>query len=438
MACLTKYEGVQDYMIKPVPVGDRTWYSYARINEVLPMPHLIDIQRKSYEWFMREGLCEIFHDISPIKDFTGNLELSFEGFTLGDPKYSVEECKERDASYSAPLNVNVRLLYKDTGEIKESKVFMGDFPLMTETGTFIINGAERVIVSQLVRSPGVYYNVSMDPSGKKMYGTTVIPNRGAWIEFETDVNDVIYARVDRTRKLPATVLLRALGLSSNAEILALFGEHPSVLATLERDATTNREEALIEIYKKLRPGEPPTLENSTQLIEATFFDNKRYDLASVGRYKLNKKLGWRRRLLDKVLDAPLVDTSTGEIILPAGTRIDDKAIDIIEQSEIFSGVGLKEVFIRVKEQVLKLICTADIPEKHRTVTVEDVLASFGYLLNLMDGLGTGDDIDHLGNRRVRSVGELLQNQFRIGLARMERVVKERMTIRICNHAAVFY
>ena len=415
-------------MFKPVPVGDRTRYSYARINEVLPMPHLIDIQRKSYEWFMREGLCEIFHDISPIKDFTGNLELSFEGFTLGDPKYSVEECKERDASYSAPLNVNVRLLYKDTGEIKESKVFMGDFPLMTETGTFIINGAERVIVSQLVRSPGVYYNVSMDPSGKKMYGTTVIPNRGAWIEFETDVNDVIYARVDRTRKLPATVLLRALGLSSNAEILALFGEHPSVLATLERDATTNREEALIEIYKKLRPGEPPTLENSTQLIEATFFDNKRYDLASVGRYKLNKKLGWRRRLLDKVLDAPLVDTSTGEIILPAGTRIDDKAIDIIEQSEIFSGVGLKEVFIRVKEQVLKLICTADIPEKHRTVTVEDVLASFGYLLNLMDGLGTGDDIDHLGNRRVRSVGELLQNQFRIGLARMERVVKERMTI----------
>ena len=285
-------------MFKPVPVGDRTRYSYARINEVLPMPHLIDIQRKSYEWFMREGLCEIFHDISPIKDFTGNLELSFEGFTLGDPKYSVEECKERDASYSAPLNVNVRLLYKDTGEIKESKVFMGDFPLMTETGTFIINGAERVIVSQLVRSPGVYYNVSMDPSGKKMYGTTVIPNRGAWIEFETDVNDVIYARVDRTRKLPATVLLRALGLSSNAEILALFGEHPSVLATLERDATTNREEALIEIYKKLRPGEPPTLENSTQLIEATFFDNKRYDLASVGRYKLNKKLGWRRRLLD--------------------------------------------------------------------------------------------------------------------------------------------
>ena len=415
-------------MFKPVPVGNRTRYSYARINEVLPMPHLIDIQRKSYEWFMREGLCEIFHDISPIKDFTGNLELSFEGFTLGEPKYTVEECKERDASYSAPLNVNVRLLYKDTGEIKESKVFMGDFPLMTETGTFVINGAERVIVSQLVRSPGVYYAVTMDPSGKKMYGTTVIPNRGAWIEYETDLNDVIYARVDRTRKLPATVLLRAMGLTQNEDILALFNNHPSVAATLERDTTTTREEALIEIYKKLRPGEPPTLENASALIEATFFDNKRYDLASVGRYKLNKKLGWRRRLLDKVLDQPLVDVSTGEIIAKAGTKIDLDVIDKIEESGIFAGPGLKEVFIRLKEQPMKIICTSDIPEDHRTITVEDVMASFGYLLNLMDGLGTGDDIDHLGNRRVRRVGELLQNQFRIGLARMERVVKERMTI----------
>ena len=415
-------------MFKPVPVGNRTRYSYARINEVLPMPHLIDIQRKSYEWFMREGLCEIFHDISPIKDFTGNLELSFEGFTLGEPKYTVEECKERDASYSAPLNVNVRLLYKDTGEIKESKVFMGDFPLMTETGTFVINGAERVIVSQLVRSPGVYYAVTMDPSGKKMYGTTVIPNRGAWIEYETDLNDVIYARVDRTRKLPATVLLRAMGLTQNEDILALFNNHPSVAATLERDTTTTREEALIEIYKKLRPGEPPTLENASALIEATFFDNKRYDLASVGRYKLNKKLGWRRRLLDKVLDQPLVDVSTGEIIAEAGTKIDLDVIYKIEESGIFAGPGLKEVFIRLKEQPMKIICTSDIPEDHRTITVEDVMASFSYLLNLMDGLGTGDDIDHLGNRRVRRVGELLQNQFRIGLARMERVVKERMTI----------
>ena len=415
-------------MFKPVPVGNRTRYSYARINEVLPMPHLIDIQRKSYEWFMREGLCEIFHDISPIKDFTGNLELSFEGFTLGEPKYTVEECKERDASYSAPLNVNVRLLYKDTGEIKESKVFMGDFPLMTETGTFVINGAERVIVSQLVRSPGVYYAVTMDPSGKKMYGTTVIPNRGAWIEYETDLNDVIYARVDRTRKLPATVLLRAMGLTQNEDILALFNNHPSVAATLERDTTTTREEALIEIYKKLRPGEPPTLENASALIEATFFDNKRYDLASVGRYKLNKKLGWRRRLLDRVLAQPLVDVSTGEIIAEAGTKIDLDVIDKIEESGIFAGPGLKEVFIRLKEQPMKIICTSDIPEDHRTITVEDVMASFGYLLNLMDGLGTGEVIAMWGTRRVRRVGELLQNQFRIGLARMERVVKERMTI----------
>ena len=305
---------------------------------------------------------------------------------------------------------------------------MGDFPLMTETGTFVINGAERVIVSQLVRSPGVYYAVTMDPSGKKMYGTTVIPNRGAWIEYETDLNDVIYARVDRTRKLPATVLLRAMGLTQNEDILALFNNHPSVAATLERDTTTTREEALIEIYKKLRPGEPPTLENASALIEATFFDNKRYDLASVGRYKLNKKLGWRRRLLDKVLDQPLVDVSTGEIIAEAGTKIDLDVIDKIEESGIFAGPGLKEVFIRLKEQPMKIICTSDIPEDHRTITVEDVMASFGYLLNLMDGLGTGDDIDHLGNRRVRRVGELLQNQFRIGLARMERVVKERMTI----------
>lgn len=415
-------------MFKPVPIGNRTRYSYARIVEVLKMPHLIDLQRKSYEWFMREGLCEIFKDISPIKDFTGNLELSFEGFSLGEAKYNVEECKERDASYSAPLNVNVRLLYKETGEIKESKVFMGDFPLMTETGTFIINGAERVIVSQLVRSPGVYYNATMDPIGKKVYGTTVIPNRGAWIEFETDINDVIYARVDRTRKLPATVLLRALGLSSNDEIMSTFNNHPSVAATLEKDTTTGTEEALIEIYKKLRPGEPPTAENARQLIENTFFDSKRYDLANVGRYKLNKKLGWRRRLLDKVLAEPIVDASTGEIILEAGTHIEDDAIDKIEQSGIYKDGGLHAAMINFKDAPMKLIFTAEIPENKRTVTAEDILAAFSYLLTLMDGLGLPDDIDHLGNRRVRSVGELLQNQFRIGLARMERVVKERMTI----------
>ena len=415
-------------MFKPVPVGDRTRYSYARINEVLPMPHLIDIQRKSYEWFIKEGLCEIFHDISPIKDFTGNLELSFENFELGKPKYGVEECKERDESYSAPMNVKVRLVYKDTGEIKESSVFMGNFPLMTDTGTFVINGAERVIVSQLVRSPGVYYSVEIDPSGKKLYGTTVIPNRGAWIEYETDVNDVIYARVDRTRKLPATVLLRALGLSSNDEIIGLFGEHPSLMATLEKDTTKNRDEALIEVYKKLRPGEPTILENATQLIEATFFDNKRYDLASVGRYKLNKKLGWRSRLTGVVIAEPIVDTETGEIIIPAGTRMTTENLDKVEASGVYSEQGLRKLKINFRDQQLDLIFTTGIDEKIRTVTVEDVLASFNYLLNVVDGYGGGDDIDHLGNRRVRCVGELLQNQFRIGLARMERVVKERMTI----------
>ncbi len=415
-------------MFKPVPVGDRIRYSYARINEVWPMPHLIDIQKSSYDWFIKEGLREIFHDISPIKDFTGNLELSFENFELGKPKYDVEECKERDESYSAPMNVKVRLVYKDTGEIKESSVFMGDFPLMTETGTFVINGAERVIVSQLVRSPGVYYAVNMDPSGKKIYGTTVIPNRGAWIEYETDINDVIYARVDRTRKLPATVLLRALGLSSNEEIISLFGEHPFAMATLEKDTTNNRDEALIEIYKKLRPGEPPTLENATQLIESTFFDNKRYDLAGVGRYKLNIKLGWRNRLQGNVIAEPLVDMETGEIILPAGTKMTEENLDKVEASGVYAEQGLRKIKIKFKDQDMDMLFTTGIDEKIRTVTVEDVLASFNYLLNLMDGHGTGDDIDHLGNRRVRCVGELLQNQFRIGLARMERVVKERMTI----------
>ena len=415
-------------MFKPVPVGDRIRYSYARINEVWPMPHLIDIQKSSYDWFIKEGLREIFHDISPIKDFTGNLELSFENFELGKPKYDVEECKERDESYSAPMNVKVRLVYKDTGEIKESSVFMGDFPLMTETGTFVINGAERVIVSQLVRSPGVYYAVNMDPSGKKIFGTTVIPNRGAWIEYETDINDVIYARVDRTRKLPATVLLRALGLSSNEEIINVFGEHPFVLATLEKDTTNNRDEALIEIYKKLRPGEPPTLENATQLIESTFFDNKRYDLAGVGRYKLNIKLGWRNRLQGNVIAEPLVDMETGEIILPAGTKMTEENLDKVEESGVFAEQGLRKLKIKFKDQDMDLLFTTGIDEKIRTVTVEDVYASFNYLLNLMDGHGNGDDIDHLGNRRVRCVGELLQNQFRIGLARMERVVKERMTI----------
>ena len=417
-------------MFKPVPVGDRTRYSYARINEILAMPHLIDIQRKSYEWFVQKGLMEILHDISPIKDFAGNLELSFESFELGTPKYSVEECKERDESYSAPMNVKARLIFKDKekGEIKESSVFMGDFPLMTDTGTFVINGAERVIVSQLVRSPGVYYSVTMDPSGKKIYGTTVIPNRGAWIEYETDINDIISARVDRTRKVPATVLLRALGLSSNDEILACFGNHPALLATLEKDTTTNRDEAMLELYKKLRPGEPVILENAVQLIENTFFDSKRYDLANVGRYKLNKKLGWRNRLSGTVLAEAIADEETGEIILPAGTKMTDENLDKIAESGIYNERGLRAVKIQNHDEEMLLMFTTGIDEKMHTVTNEDVFASFNYLLNLMDGHGTGDDIDHLGNRRVRCVGELLQNQFRIGLSRMERVVKERMTI----------
>ncbi|WP_293831655.1 DNA-directed RNA polymerase subunit beta [uncultured Phascolarctobacterium sp.] len=415
-------------MFKPVPVGDRTRYSYARINEILPMPHLIDIQRKSYEWFLKEGLVDILHDISPITDFTGNLELSFDTFDLGTPKYGVEECKERDESYSAPMNVKVRLLYKDTGEMKESNVFMGDFPLMTETGTFVINGAERVIVSQLVRSPGVYYGVTMDPSGKKLYNTTVIPNRGAWIEYETDTSDIISARVDRTRKVSATTLLRALGLSSNEEIIKTFGEHPALMATLEKDTTKNRDEAMLEVYKKLRPGEPVILENAVQLIENTFFDSKRYDLASVGRYKLNKKLGWRSRLSGTVIAEPIVDEETGEVVVAAGTKMTDEVLDKVAESGVYNEQGMRKIKIVDHENEMLVMFTTGIDEKLHTITVEDVFVSFNYLLNLMDGLGTADDIDHLGNRRVRCVGELLQNQFRIGLARMERVVRERMTI----------
>ena len=429
-------------MFKPVQTGDRTRYSFGKIKEVLPMPHLIDLQRKSYEWFMSDGLNEIFRDISPIKDFNGNLELSFQSFEIGEPKYTIEECKERDASYSAPLNVNVHLLYKDTGEIKESRVFMGDFPLMTPTGTFVINGAERVIVSQLVRSPGVYYDKIMDSSAIYLYGTTVIPNRGAWIEFETDLNHVIYARVDRTRKVPATVLLRAMGMESNEDILNFFGDTQienrtedgteiieAVKATLEKDSTTNCEEAMIELYKKLRPGEPPAFENAKQLIEQTFFDSKRYDLAYVGRYKLNKKLGWRNRLENCVLAEPLVDKETGEIIVPEGTLMTDEVLDTVEKSQVYKEYGLYQLKIKeLSGKVLRIVFTSGIPEALRTITKEDIFAAFGYLLNVMDGHGEKDDIDHLGNRRVRCVGELLQNQFRIGLARMERVVKERMTI----------
>ena len=416
-------------MFNPVSVGKRVRYSYAKINEVLDMPNLIEIQKNSYIWFLKEGLQEIFHDISPIQDFTGNLVLSFEAFTLGEPKYGVEECKERDVTYAAPLRVNVRLINRETGEIKEQEVFMGDFPLMTDTGTFIINGAERVIVSQLVRSPGVYYNESIDTSGKKLFNATVIPNRGAWLELETDANDVISVRVDRTRKLPATVLIRALGHATNGAILELFNDDARIRATLERDNTDSSEEALVEIYKRLRPGEPPTVDNATQLLETLFFDSKRYDLAAVGRYKLTKKLGWRRRLLGKTLNQYIADKDTGEIIVSEGTVVDEKIINLLEEKGIFSGTGIAEVKIRQKDgSSVKVLCNSVRPYSHRTITREDILASVSYLLNLMDGHGNTDDIDHLGNRRLRSVGELLQNQFRIGLSRMERVVRERMTI----------
>jgi DNA-directed RNA polymerase subunit beta len=419
-------------MFKPVHNGDRIRYSYARIKEVLKMPHLIDLQRKSYEWFIREGLHDVFKDVSPIKDFTDNLELSFENFTIGDPKYDIETCKEKDATYAAPLNVDVRLLYKDTGEIKESTVFMGDFPLMTDTGTFVINGAERVIVSQLVRSPGVYYAKDMDPMGKFLYGTTVIPNRGAWIEYETDLNDIIYARVDRTRKLPATALLRVMGLPTNDDIIQTFGEHPFLMATLAKDTTKNEEDALLEIYRKLRPGEPANLENAAQLIKNIFSDNRRYDLANVGRYKVNKKLGWRQRLLGKELTSPIAfenpDGTRGEVVLSAGTIIGDDEIDKIEQSGIYSEPGYAEVWVKYQEKPERIIVTKDIDASVRVITPADVIASFAYLLNVIDGMEGKDDIDHLGNRRVRCVGELLQNQFRIGLSRMERVIRERMTL----------
>ncbi len=413
-------------MFRPVHTGDRLRYSYARISEVLEMPHLIDIQRKSYEWFIRTGLHETFRDSSPIKDRNENLELSFEKVILGEPNYDIETCKDRDATYSAPLNVDVRLLNKDTGEIKESRVFMGNFPLMTDPGTFVINGAERVIVSQLVRSPGAYYNLEMDQTGKKLFGTTLIPNRGTWIKFETDMSDVVYVRIDSARKMPATVLLRIMGLSTNQEIIDCFGEHPAIVATLAKDTTSSREEALIEMYKKLRPGEPPNLDSAASMMETNFKDPKRYDLAPVGRYKMNKKMGWRGRLEGKTLAAPIC-AADGSVIVAANTYMNDAALDIIEESGIYSEAGINYAVVNNGGVDARVIFLQDIPDEVRILTDEDVIVSFNYLLNLMEGIGGPDDIDHLGNRRVRSVGELLQNQFRIGLARMERVVRERMS-----------
>ena len=423
-------------MFSPVPVGKRTRYTYARIKEVMEMPHLLDIQRNSYDWFLKEGLDEIFQDISPISDFTNNLVLSFEGFKLGEPKYTLDECRERDVTLAAPLRVNVRLINRETGEIKEQEVFMGDFPLMTDTGTFIINGAERVIVSQLVRSPGAYYQVSMDTTGKKLYNSTVIPNRGAWIELEMDANDIISARIDRTRKLPVTVLIRALGYGSNQQILDLFNNDERIRATLGRDDTTDEAEALKSIYRRLRPGEPPTEDNARQLLEGLFFDPKRYDLATVGRYKLTKKLGWKRRILGNVLADPIVDPETGEILIPADTIVDEDMlgkVSVEDEKRIFDLDDQHEKPIvlylhNAEGGRMKLICSPTLEDHYRTITKNDIIASISYLLNLINGVGKTDDIDHLGNRRVRSVGELLQNQFRIGLSRMERVVRERMTI----------
>ncbi|KIV58235.1 DNA-directed RNA polymerase subunit beta [Aneurinibacillus migulanus] len=424
--------------------------SYARIKEVMELPNLIEIQQKSYQWFLDEGLREMFHDISPIQDFTGNLVLEFIDYSLGEPKYSVDESKERDVTFAAPLRVKVRLINKETGEVKEQEVFMGDFPLMTETGTFIINGAERVIVSQLVRSPSVYFSTKVDKNGKQAYAATVIPNRGAWLELETDAKDIIYVRIDRTRKIPVTVLLRALGFGTDVEILNLLGEDEYIRNTLEKDNTESTEKALIEIYERLRPGEPPTVENAKSLLISRFFDPKRYDLANVGRYKINKKLHIKNRLFNQRLAETLIDTETGEIIAEAGQMLDRRLLDRImpylEDNVGYVTVkprgGVLEEDIRLQSinifsptedgKVIKVTSNGVIDKKIKHITPADIISSINYFINLLHGIGTTDDIDHLGNRRLRSVGELLQNQFRIGLSRMERVVRERMSIQDAN------
>lgn len=421
--------------------------NYARISEVLELPNLIEIQTKSYEWFLREGLIEMFRDISPIEDFTGNLSLEFVDYRLGEPKYDLEESKNRDATYAAPLRVKVRLIIKETGEVKEQEVFMGDFPLMTDTGTFVINGAERVIVSQLVRSPSVYFNEKIDKNGRENYDATIIPNRGAWLEYETDAKDVVYVRIDRTRKLPLTVLLRALGFTSDQEIVDLLGDNEYLRNTLEKDSTENTEQALLEIYERLRPGEPPTVENAKSLLYSRFFDPKRYDLASVGRYKTNKKLHLKHRLFNQKLAEPIVNTETGEIVVEEGTVLDrrklDEIMDVLEtnaNSEVFElhgsvidePVEIQSIKVYVpnddEERTTTVIGNAFPDSEVKCITPADIIASMSYFFNLLSGIGYTDDIDHLGNRRLRSVGELLQNQFRIGLSRMERVVRERMSI----------
>ncbi|RBP87497.1 DNA-directed RNA polymerase subunit beta [Cytobacillus firmus] len=425
--------------------------SYARISEVLELPNLIEIQTSSYQWFLDEGLREMFHDISPIEDFTGNLSLEFIDYSLGEPKYSVEESKERDVTYSAPLRVKVRLVNKETGEVKDQDVFMGDFPLMTETGTFVINGAERVIVSQLVRSPSVYFSGKLDKNGKKGFTATVIPNRGAWLEYETDAKDVVYVRIDRTRKLPVTVLLRALGFGSDQEIIDLIGDNEYIRNTLEKDNTESTDKALLEIYERLRPGEPPTVENAKSLLVSRFFDPKRYDLANVGRYKINKKLHIKNRLFGQKLAETLVDPETGEIIAEKGVTLDRRTLDRIlpnlekdigfKTVSLLGGVVDDEVLLQsIKiyspnedgEKVINVIGNAYVEEAVKNISPSDIIASISYFFNLLHAVGDTDDIDHLGNRRLRSVGELLQNQFRIGLSRMERVVRERMSIQDTN------
>ena len=455
--------------IRPIPTGKSMRMSYQRQKEVLEMPNLIEVQKDSYDWFLKSGLKEVFDDISPISDYGGRLSLEFVDFTLceDDVKYSIEECKQRDATYAAPLKVKVRLYNKEKDEITEHEIFMGDLPLMTATGTFVINGAERVIVSQLVRSPGIYYGITHDKLGKRLFSCTVIPNRGAWLEYETDSNDVFYVRVDRTRKVPITVLIRALGVSSNAEIVELFGEEPKILASFTKDTSTNYQEGLLELYKKIRPGEPLAVENAESLIMSMFFDPRRYDLAKVGRYKFNKKLALRSRIRNQILAEDVVDPSTGEILAEKGTTVTLDLADKIQNAavpyvwiqteernvKVLSNLmvdlkawvdvdeeelGINEkVYYPVLEKILeentdieeiKQAIKRDIHDlipKH--ITKEDIFASINYNMHLEYGAGNADDIDHLGNRRIRAVGELLQNQYRIGLSRMERVVRERMT-----------
>ena len=454
--------------IRPVKAGKGIRMSYSRQKEVLEMPNLIEVQKDSYQWFLDEGLKEVFADISPIEDYSGHLSLEFVDFTLceDDVKYTIPECKQRDATYAAPLKVKVRLYNKETDEINEHEIFMGDLPLMTETGTFVINGAERVIVSQLVRSPGIYYGIAHDKVGKELYSCTVIPNRGAWLEYETDSNDIFYVRVDRTRKVPITVLLRALGLGTNQEIIDLFGEEPKILASFGKDVATSYEEGLLELYKKIRPGEPLSVDSAESLITAMFFDPRRYDLAKVGRYKFNKKLAFKNRLRGKVLAEDVVLETTGEVI-EKGTELTRELAEEIQNAAVpavyiateernekvlsnmmvdlttYVDVVPKEVGITelvyypalkkildenesledIKEAIRKNV--SELVPKH--ITKEDIFASINYNMHLEWGIGNDDDIDHLGNRRIRAVGELLQNQYRIGLSRMERVVRERMT-----------